>query len=69
MNKVIIRNGKIIKAEATTQIPNELAARHRREAQKVKYRKEMLQPNQVDYYKANPDQAKDLSPELKRHLL
>lgn len=65
----IIRNGRIIYGEeATTPLPNETEARSSREAQKVKYRADLLQPNQVDYYKAYPDQAKDLPDEVRRLL-
>lgn len=65
----IIRNGKIIYGEsAAVPLPTETEARSNREAQKVKYRADLLQPNQVDYYKVYPDKAKDLNPELRRLL-
>lgn len=71
MSKLIavIRNGRIIYGEsADTVLPNETEARSSREAQKTKYRKDLLQKNQVDYYKAYPEQAAELSPELRRLL-
>lgn len=68
-NKAVIRNGQIIYGEeATSQKPNDLQARANREDQKVRHRKDMLQPNQVDYYKAYPEQAKDLPDETRRLL-
>lgn len=68
MNKVVIRNGKIVRGEAESIKPTETEARANRENMKVKGRKDMLQKNQVDYYKAYPEQAKNLSPELRRLL-
>ena len=69
MSKIaIIRGGKIIYTDehAEVALPNETAARERRERMKVDNRKELLQPNQTDYYKVYKDQAKNLSPELRR---
>lgn len=70
MNKlVVIRNGRIVRGvEAHVTKPNEMEARSSREAQKTKYRAELLQPNQVDYYKVHPDQAKNLGNETRRLL-
>lgn len=72
MNKrAIIRNGRIVYGddiEATKVKPNETVANERREAMKVKHRKELLQRNEVDYYKAYPDQAENLSDETRRLL-
>ena len=72
MAKTIARiiNGKIVYLDehAPVLTPNETAARENREQQRNKYRGEMLQPNQVDYYKQYPEQAKNLSPELRRLL-
>lgn len=71
MNNIArIVNGKIIYTDthAPVTTPNETAARERREAMKTKNRKELLQRNQVDYYKAYPEQAKNLSDEARRLL-
>ena len=69
MSKAIIRNGKIIYDEDAKFIkPKETASRERREHQKIKYRKDLLQKNQVDYYKAYPDEAKNLNDETRRLL-
>lgn len=71
MSKIsIIRNGKIIEISDALSVvhPNETAARESRTDQRNRFRKETLQKNQVDYYKAYPDQAKDLNPELRRLL-
>jgi len=72
MSKNIARivNGRIVYIDehAPTLHPNETAARASREDQRVRYRAEMLQPNQVDYYKVYPEQAQNLSPELRRML-
>lgn len=68
MSKVIIRNGKIVDASASTVKPNETSAREKRKKMTTEKRKEMLQKNQVEYYKAYPEQAKNLSPELRRLL-
>jgi len=69
MKKAIIRGGKIIYGDDVSAAqfkPNETAAHERRENEKVKYRKDLLQRNQVDYYKAYPEQAKNLSDEVRR---
>jgi len=69
--RAVIRNGKIIYGDdiaAATVLPNETEARANREQTKVKFRGELLQKNQVDYYKKYPEQAKNLSPELRRQL-
>lgn len=71
MGKIIrIINGKIVRDtdHAKVNIPSETAARQRREIMKTNNRKAMLQRTQVDYYKAYPEQAKNLSPELRRLL-
>jgi len=71
MNKIArIVNDKIIYSDehAPTITPNETAARERRENMKMKHRKDLLQRNQVDYYKAFPEQAKNLSDETRRLL-
>lgn len=71
IRKAVIRNGKIVygdDVEAKIQKPNETEARAARQEQKTRYRKDLLQPNQVDYYKAYPDQAKDLPDETRRLL-
>lgn len=66
----IIRNGKIIYVDDSSPVirPSETANRESRESQKTRYRKDLLQRNQVDYYKAYPEKAKDLNPELRRLL-
>lgn len=64
-----ISNGKIIYGETADRLmPNEMAARERRQRMKTDNRKEMLQRNQVDYYKAYPEQAKNLSDDTRRLL-
>ena len=71
MNKIArIINGRIVYTDehASTVKPNEMAAHERREAMKTKHRKELLQRNQVDYYKAYKDQAENLSDETRRLL-
>lgn len=69
-NKIArIINGRIVYGEhAEVSKPNETAARESREDQKVRYRADILQKNQVDYYKAYPEQTQDLNPELRRLL-
>ncbi len=65
----VIRNGKIIyDEEATVPLPNETEARSSRESQKTKYRADLLQKSQIDYWKVHPEQATELSPELRRLL-
>lgn len=69
--KAIIRNGKIVYGDnisAELLKPTETAARSNREEMKVSHRKDLLQRNQVDYYKAYPEQAKNLSDETRRLL-
>lgn len=69
--KAIIRNGKIVYGDdisADVVLPSDTAARERREAMKTKHRKELLQRNQVDYYKAYKDQLVNLSDETRRLL-
>lgn len=67
--KAVIRNGKIIyDTDADMVKPSLTAARESREVQRSKYRAEMLQPNQIDYYKVNPKQAENLSDETRRLL-
>lgn len=69
MSKAIIRNGKIMyDTDAGVVKPSLTAARESREVQRSKYRSEMLQPNQVGYYKVNPKQAENLSDETRRLL-
>lgn len=69
--KAIIRNGRIIYGDdiaATAIKPSDTAAHERREAMKTKHRKDLLQPNQVGFYKAYPEQAKNLSDDVRRLL-
>lgn len=70
MNKhAIIRNGKIIYDQSAELVkPNETQARANREEMKTTHRKDLLQRNQVDYYKAFPEQLENLSDETKRLL-
>lgn len=70
MNKIArIVNGKIVYGEHAEVVkPNETEARARRQNMKVNYRKELLQKNQVDFYKAYPEQAKNLNDEARRLL-
>lgn len=68
-NKAVIRNGKIIyDQEASIVMPNDMQARANREDMKVRFRAELLQKNQVDYYKKYPEQLKDLDDETHRLL-
>ncbi len=69
--KAIIRSGKIIYGDdiqAIHETPNETQAKANREDMKVRHRKDMLQKNQVDYWKVHKDQAEMLNPELRRLL-
>lgn len=69
MSKVVIRNGKIIEDSGKLIKPNELSAKFNRESEKVKYRKDLLQPTQVDFAKAYPEKAKELYNEETLRLL
>lgn len=62
--------GKLVDIDEHSPVikPNETEARASRQEGRVKYRKDILQKHQVDFYKAYPEQAKDLSPELRRLL-
>lgn len=67
--KAVIRNGKIVyDSDAEVTKPNSLEGHSKREAMKMRHRKDLLQPNQVDYYKVHPEQAKDLPEETQRLL-
>lgn len=69
--KAIIRNGRIIYGddiEANVIKPNETEARANREQMKVNHRKDLLQRNEVGYYRAYPKQAENLSDETRRLL-
>jgi len=61
-NKIaIIRNGKIIyDTDPTISKPNEMSARHFRESERSKYRRELTQPNDVNFAKAYPDKFKEM---------
>lgn len=65
-----IINGQLVDVDEPASVikPNVTEARASREDQKVRYRKDLLQKNQVDFYKAYPEKAKELSPELRRLL-
>jgi len=65
-----IINGKLVEVSEHAPVikPNETEARANRENMKVAHRKDLLQRNQVDYYKAYPEQAKNLSDETRRLL-
>ena len=68
-NKAIIKDGKIIYGqEASIPRPNDMQAYANREDMKIRHRKDLLQKNQVDYYKAYPEQAKNLPDETRRLL-
>lgn len=65
--KAVIRNGKIVyDVDATPIIPNDTEARANRQSMKVNKRKELLQRNDLNYYRAYPEQAKNLSDEIRR---
>ena len=69
--RAIIRNGKILYGddiEPSVVQPNETQARSNREDMKVRHRADMLQPNEVDYYKVYKDKAKELPDETRRLL-
>lgn len=70
MNKrAVIRNGKIVyDVDSIFDKPNETSARENRQKMKVDFRKDMLQKNQVEYFKAYPEQAKNLNDETRRLL-
>lgn len=71
MNKIArIISGKIVYSDNHAKVikPNETEARARRQTMKTKHRKDLLQRNQVEYYKAFPEQAKNLSDETRRLL-
>lgn len=64
-----IHNGKIVEGSASVVLPSETSARENRQGMRTKHRKELLQKNQVDYWKVHPDQAeKELPPETRRLL-
>lgn len=67
--KVVIRNGKIVTGEAEIVVPNQLSARFSRESMKRAHRKELLQPNQVDFARAYPEKAKEIYNEDTLRLL
>lgn len=67
--RVIIKNGKIIEAKASTIIANPNSAKFNREHMKREHRKDLLQPNQVDFAKAYPEKAKELYNEDTLRLL
>lgn len=70
MNKrVVIRNGKIIDGSAVYIKPNDLSAKFEREHMKREHRRDLVQPNQVDFAKAWPDKAKELYNEDTLRLL
>lgn len=71
MSKIArIINGKIVYSDESSEViqPTDTAARERRKNMKLDHRKDMLQKNQTEYYKAYPEQAENLSPELRRLL-
>lgn len=69
MSKAIIRSGKIIYDTNSEVIkPTETAARASREDNRTRHRKDILQRNETQFFKAYPDEAKKLSPELRRLL-
>lgn len=71
MSKIArIVNNKIVYSDEHAQVvkPNETEARAKRQNMKTNYRKELLQKNQVDYYRAYPEQAKNLNDDTRRLL-
>lgn len=66
----IIRQGKIIyQDEHVAPIkPNDSVTRESREEGRRVHRKDILQRNDVNYFKAYPEKLKELSPELRRQL-
>lgn len=65
----VIRNGKIIYGQEANAIkPSSTEAKARREAMKTNHRKDLLQPNQTDYYRVYKDKANDLPDETRRLL-
>lgn len=71
MSKIArIINGQIVYLDESAPVikPNETAARESREDNRVRHRKDILQKNETAYYKAYPEAAKDLNPELRRLL-
>lgn len=67
--KVVIRNGKIVEEGAIVVKPNESAAKFNREHMKREFRKDLLQPTQVDFARAYPEKAKELYNEDTLRLL
>lgn len=67
-NIVRIHNGKIVEGSSDVINPSETSARENRQAMRTKHRRELLQPNQVDYYKEYPQHMKDLPEETQRLL-
>lgn len=57
-----IHNGKIVYTDdaAPAVKPNEMQARSDRQATRDKHRRDMLQRNEVDYYRVHKDQIKNL---------
>lgn len=71
MSKIaVIRLGKIVYLDehSATLKPNEMSARERRQRMKTDKRKELLQKNDLGFYRAYPEQAKNLSDDLRRML-
>jgi len=69
VSKIVrIHNGKIVDGASSVIMPSETSARENRQAMRTKHRKDLLQPNQTDYYKVHPEQAKDLPEETQRLL-
>lgn len=67
--RAIIRDGKIIYDKPANMLkPNETVARERRQAMRVNHRADLLQENQVDFYKVHPERLDDLPDETKRLL-
>ena len=71
MGKIVrIIDCKIVRIDEHAPVarPTETAARENREDNRMRHRKDILQKNQVDYWKVHKDQAEQLSPELRRLL-
>jgi hypothetical protein len=69
--KAVIRNGHIVYGDdvsAELIKPNDTEARANREKMRTDHRKDLLQRNDVEFYKAYPEQAKNLSDDTRRLL-
>lgn len=65
-----IINGKLVDIDEHAPVlkPTETAARESRQDNRVRHRKDILQRNETAFYRAYPEEAKKLNPELRRLL-